>query len=127
MSSDYIYLIRTREFIQLNQPVYKIGRTRQPNFNRLKQYPKGSEVIDWLSCFNCVITENILIKEFKLHFKHRPDLGNEYFEGNVIDMSNLLTNIRKNSFNNVIIDNDGNKYKIIDDNDSMEDEDSMDD
>jgi hypothetical protein len=127
MSSDYIYLIRTREFIQLNQPVYKIGRTKQPNFNRLKQYPKGSEVIDWLSCFNCIITENILIKEFKQHFKHRPDLGNEYFEGNVIDMSNLLTNIRKNSFNNVIIDNNGNKYKIIEANDSMDDEDSMDD
>ena len=127
MSSDYIYLIRTREFIQLNQPVYKIGRTKQPNFNRLKQYPKGSEVIDWLSCFNCIITEKILIKEFKQHFKHRPDLGNEYFEGNVIDMSNLLTNIRKNSFNNVIIDNGGNKYKIIEANDNMDDEDSMDD
>lgn len=29
MSNQYIYLIREREFIRLNENVFKIGKTRQ--------------------------------------------------------------------------------------------------
>ena len=117
---DYIYLLQTREFIQLKQPVYKIGRTTQVNFERFKQYPKGSLLYQQLYCFNCIETEGILIKLFKKHFTHRKDIGNEYFEGNLIEMLRLVSEICMKSLENVTIEDDI-KYKVIDMDDSMND------
>jgi len=42
---EYIYLIREREFIKTNEPIYKIGKTKQPCLNRLYNYPKGTALI----------------------------------------------------------------------------------
>ncbi len=41
MDIEYIYLIQEREFINSKQPIYKIGRTKQNNYKRFEQYPKG--------------------------------------------------------------------------------------
>ena len=117
---DYIYLLQTREFIQLKEPVYKIGRTTQLNYERFKQYPKGSILYQQQYCFNCIETEGILIKIFKETFKHRKDIGNEYFEGNLIDMLRILSIVCMKSLENVYIE-DNIKYKIKDNNDSMDD------
>ena len=78
---QYVYLIREREFIQSGKPVYKIGKTKQPNFSRFKQYPKGSVIIHHSASFNCDTCENEIIKLFKTKYKQRTDIGREYFEG----------------------------------------------
>jgi|688.fasta_scaffold130728_2 hypothetical protein len=120
---EYIYILQTREFIQLKQPVYKIGRTAQLNYDRFKQYPKGSILYQQSYCFNCLETENILIEEFKKLFKHRKDIGREYFEGDLLSMIRLLSEACTNSLKNVVLNDDKSKYRIVDNtDDSMEDE-----
>ena len=90
MKSNTIYLLQTREFIQLKQPVYKIGRTNQLIENRFKQYPKGSQLLHSNICYNSVNTETILLRYFKEQFKHRPDIGKEYFEGDPTKMIKII-------------------------------------
>ena len=79
--AEFIYLIREREFIRLNENTYKIGRTKQEPNKRLSGYPKNSEVIVFIRVFDCDIMETTLIKVFKKKFIHRKDYGREYFEG----------------------------------------------
>jgi hypothetical protein len=38
---QYIYLLQTREFINSNLPVYKVGKTKQLNNLRFNSYPKN--------------------------------------------------------------------------------------
>ena len=64
----YIYLLQEREFIKTKENIYKLGKTKQENLKRLKQYSKGSELIIQLQCENCDIIEKnliiIIIKQF---------------------------------------------------------------
>ena len=64
----YIYLLQEREFIKTKENIYKLGKTKQENLKRLKQYSKGSELIIQLQCENCDINEKnliiIIIKQF---------------------------------------------------------------
>jgi hypothetical protein len=83
---QYIYLLQEREFIRLNENVYKIGKTKQENVERLKSYPKGSSLVIMLECVNCDKAEHSLINIFKSKFRQRTDIGTEYFEGNKIKM-----------------------------------------
>lgn len=83
MSSNYIYLIQEREFFVSKQNVYKIGKTKQDNMKRVAQYPKGSRLILYIECKDCDKTEIQLINDFITKYKHRTDIGNEYFEGDV--------------------------------------------
>lgn len=83
---QYIYLLREREFISLNQNVYKIGKTKQENLQRFHQYPRGSELLLQHSCDNCDALEVQLIREFKIKYIHRREFGNEYFEGDCKEM-----------------------------------------
>jgi hypothetical protein len=82
MELQYVYLIQEREFVQSGKPIFKIGKTKQPNFARLNQYPKGSVVIHHSACFNCDECEKEIITFFKLKYHQRSDIGSEYFEGN---------------------------------------------
>lgn len=75
----YIYLLQEREFVNNNTNIYKLGKSRQENLGRFKQYPKGSKLIMQLQCKNCDNTEKALIKKFKEWFKQRTDIGTEYF------------------------------------------------
>jgi len=77
-----IYIIICREFIRLNEPVYKIGKTRSIE-KRAKQYPKGSRVLfseivpDMHVCELDVLSslrENPNVQE-------RREYGSEYFHG----------------------------------------------
>ena len=90
--TEYIYLLQEREFIITNQNVYKLGKTRQDNLQRFKQYPKGSKLLLQHICNNCDMLEKKLISDFKNKYKHRKDLGNEYFEGDYNDMINDIHN-----------------------------------
>ena len=99
--TDYIYLLQEREFINTNQNVYKLGRTRQNNLQRFKQYPKGSKLLLQQICNDCYTLEKKLISDFKNKYKYRKELGNEYFEGDYNDMIkdiyNKITNHNENT------------------------------
>lgn len=84
--NNYIYLIQTREFKNMNQNVYKIGKTKQDNLTRINQYPKGSQLLLQQICHNCDILESLIIKEFRDKYIHRKDIGNEYFQGCYYEM-----------------------------------------
>lgn len=90
MTSGYIYLIREREFVRLGELVYKIGKSKQKNCRRLSSYPKNSELITVIKKQNVDIAEQDLIREFKSLFTHKPEYGNEYFEGDEEKMTALI-------------------------------------
>ena len=101
--SNYIYLIQEREFIKTNENIYKIGKSTQENNTRIKQYPKGSKLLFQMICENCHNIEKILIKKFKDNFKLRKDIGNEYFEGDIKNMIDIIFYIITNN-NTVSLD-----------------------
>jgi hypothetical protein len=101
--TNYIYLIKLREFIKTNENIYKIGRTSQNGLKRINQYPKGSELILFRKCIDCIKLEAELIKKFKLKYKHQPIYGNEYFEGNEIDIVKDINKIIDEEINNELI------------------------
>ncbi len=95
--SNYIYLLREREFIKTGEHVYKIGKTTQNGLGRFKNYPKGSELILHIKCADCHTSEKHLIEVFKEKYIRRSDIGLEYFEGNYLlmidDITKYLANI----------------------------------
>jgi hypothetical protein len=114
-SPQYIYLLQEREFIKTKENIYKIGKTTQPNNERLKQYPKGSSLLLQSICSDCHNIEKNLIKIFKNKFKQRIDIGTEYFEGDykqmicyINDIINLecISNISDDEISNSISDID---------------------
>jgi hypothetical protein len=92
-NTNYIYLLILREFIRTNENIYKIGRTSQNGMKRITQYPKGSQLIIFRKCIDCIKIESELIKEFKIKYIHKPEYGNEYFQGNELDMIKDINNI----------------------------------
>ena len=86
MKLQYIYLIQLREFMKSGEPIFKVGRTHQENFKRFYQYPKGSIILFQIICKDCNKIENKIIIHFKEKYIFRKDIGNEYFEGNFINM-----------------------------------------
>ena len=79
----YIYLVRTREFKSLGEPIYKVGRTSQcpdTRITRLHKYTKGSEIYLILQChINDVgLIEKDILEQFCLKWNPGPD-GSEDF------------------------------------------------
>ena len=105
--SEYIYLLQEREFITTKQNIYKLGKTKQENLQRFKQYPKGSKLILQQVCYDCDMLEIQLIREFKNKYIHRRDIGNEYFEG---DYNEMVKDIY-NKITNHVISNEDNNFK----------------
>lgn len=100
-SVNYIYLLIEREFISLKQPIYKLGRTSQSNNLRLKHYPKGSILLLQMLCDNSIEIENLLIRWFKIKYIHKPDIGNEYFEGDYKKMIQDIYEVCFKSLDNI--------------------------
>lgn len=124
MIVNYIYLLQEREFIRLNEQVYKIGKTSQHNLKRFNQYPKSSKLLIHITCNNCDMLEKKLIKLFKKTYIHKKEYGNEYFQGDLkkmiqdiveavlneeIEIDDEINDITKKFTSNVIISR--NKYK----------------
>ena len=87
---DVIYIIHEREFVNSNKPIYKIGKTT--NFkNRMRDYPKGSNIKMVYPCKDVDKTEKDLIGIFDNFFNKREDIGAEYYQGNLGDMRNLIS------------------------------------
>jgi len=91
MEEHTIYLIKTAKAIDNNESVFKIGKTRQPDFKRFSKYPKGTKFVAQFRCNNCHIMENRLLEIFNTEFIRRRDYGYEYFEGDVSKMTTIIT------------------------------------
>lgn len=79
----YIYLVRTREFKSLGEPIYKVGRTSQcpdTRITRLHKYTKGSEIYLILQCHvnDVGLIEKDILEQFCLKWNPGPD-GSEDF------------------------------------------------
>jgi hypothetical protein len=97
---NYIYLLQEREFINTNQSIYKIGKTKCENLSRFCQYPKGSLLILQTLCYeDCDNVEKKIISLFISKYIQRTDIGREYFEGNVEEMENDIFLLSKNKEN----------------------------
>lgn len=92
MNTGYIYIVHTREFINLNKNIYKIGRTKNI-LNRIKNYPKGSEYLFVTTSFDEIAREKEIINCFKLNFIQKKEFGTEYFEGDIYKMIFLIKKI----------------------------------
>ena len=80
MTEHYVYLFHTKEFVDSKEPVYKIGKSTKPNFERFQQYAEGTRFHFQMSCHNCHDLENKIIALFKT--KYELHCGREYFKGN---------------------------------------------
>ena len=99
LMDSYIYLIQEREFIKTKEPIYKIGKSRKEAMKRVNQYPKGSVCLLHVLCKDCDKAEKALINLFKNKHQHMPDIGNEYFKGNVNEMmDDIYINIKNNNY-----------------------------
>ena len=80
--NQYIYIIQEREFIRLNEPTYKIGKTTK-RMKRFNTYPKGSVVKLFLEVKDCNKFENKMIKLFdeKYYCQSNSEL---YSNGDII-------------------------------------------
>ncbi len=90
---QYVYLIRERTAVVSNQPIYKIGKTTQKNFDRFKGYGKGYEVYLHIACNDCHTTETAIIEQFTNKYRRVTEYGSEYFEGNRKEMIQDICNI----------------------------------
>ena len=82
----YIYILQEREFIKTEEPIYKIGKSKQLNLGRFSQYPNGSILYFQLVVPDCDKLEKILIHKFKDKYFQRTDIGREYFQGDIFKM-----------------------------------------
>ena len=93
----YIYLLREREFVRLNEHCYKIGRTSQNPSKRFEGYPKGSEIIMYIAVDNSIIAEKNLLTFFKKEFNQKKDYGAEYFSGDKNEMIKAIIDVATKS------------------------------
>ena len=90
INTEYIYLIMEREFIESNKNIYKIGRTKQKNLDRLHQYPKQSILLFQIACIDSIVCEKNLKQIFSEIFIKHPEIGTEYFQGNPNQMIDII-------------------------------------
>lgn len=81
LQPGWIYLIKEREFIRMNENVFKIGKTKEIK-NRMPAYPRDSILYQCFYCpSNIHETERFFIRTFDEKCKQRNDIGREYYEG----------------------------------------------
>ena len=114
-----IYIVRFKEFE--DNPIYKIGMTTVSLENRIKQYPKNSELIFTIPFNEPEIVEKVLLNIFRLNFIQHIEIGNETFEGDINKMINIVVDYYKilqyteiNNINN-LEDNEKNIINKFDD------------
>jgi len=93
----YVYLLQPE--LVLNTNKYKIGCAGGNTLKRIKCYGKNSIIYITYRCNNYVELEKKLIKEFKTNYKLIQ--GNEYFEGNIINMKKSFIYIINNNEENM--------------------------
>ena len=79
--SEGMYLIHTREMVNANKDIYKIGSSIDLD-KKIKQYPNGSNILLLFTCINSKSCEKNLLKLFKERFIQKSYYGTKYFQGN---------------------------------------------
>lgn len=115
VKKHYIYLLREREFIRLNEPTYKIGRTQQNPYDRFSSYPKGTEIILYIMVDDSVSLEKQVINTFKKMYEHKKGYGNEYFSGNVSEMIKTIYSVVFKDEKTIIAKTNNENKKIKED------------
>ena len=109
--SKYIYLVREREFIKMEERIYRIGITNKPNLERFNQFPLGSALIFQMVSMECNLLEKEMIQLFKTKYIQRRDIGNSYFEGNCMEMMcDISDGIKRINEKNIF--NDDNDFIV---------------
>jgi len=90
---QFVYLIRLREQVRLNENIYKIGKTTQTPNKRLNGYPKHSELNMFIQVANCNKAEKNIIDRFDKVFNNQSQYGREYYKGDISLMRTMLFNI----------------------------------
>jgi len=87
----YVYLLRV--YPSNNVPVYKYGKTSRHFPERFKDYKQAQPIIlIVLSCRFCDILEKTTLKLIKENYVMRPDIGREYFEGDLNKIKKTVIN-----------------------------------
>ena len=94
MRGDFVYMIVEREFLRLvpTRKAFKIGKSSNL-LNRMRQYPKGSQVLTCVHVGNADAAERALLGVFDAIFKRRTDVGREYFAGDPVAMQRLFWSV----------------------------------
>jgi len=87
---EYIYIIHPIQCLNMN--IYKIGRTSNI-INRHKQYPKGSELLFTMPCYNSKVIEQEILNYLKQNvaYNQAKEYGIEYFQ---CDLNMLINDIQ---------------------------------
>lgn len=93
--SDYLYLIHLRESIKCNENIYKVGRTQTGPDKRIKNYPKGSNLIAQFCVTDAIEAEAELLKLFDSKYIQVKDYGREYYKGDKNQMKDDLYQLSK--------------------------------
>jgi hypothetical protein len=93
-NTGFLYIIQEREFINVNENIFKIGCT-QDLIKRFKQYPKNSIIKFSIIHDNYKEIERKWINVLNNNEEiiKRKDIGSEYFQCNCIILINNLINI----------------------------------
>jgi hypothetical protein len=98
---QYVYLLQTREYLNSGESIYKVGKTKELNYTRFKQYPSGSVLLFQSVCNNCDIIEQKIIKLFKTKYVNHKIAGREFFKGDlrlmISDLCHLIDNEKTNT------------------------------
>ena len=94
----YCYVIISKKYVKKynnnqfsNKNICKVGRTDENHpKDRMHTYSGKCKVLIIFYVRNSNFVEKEIIKTFKLFFKRREDLGNEYFEGNIQNINKSI-------------------------------------
>ena len=70
MKAEYVYLLQEREFIKTKENIFKVGKTKQENSKRFKQYPKDTILLLQTVCIDCDKTEKAILTAFKKYINN---------------------------------------------------------
>lgn len=80
------YMIHKREFINSGEKIIKIGLSKQNGLKHMAQCSKGSILVFQRFVTDCIACKKEIIKNFDIKFKNRPDIGRDYYEGDIDEM-----------------------------------------
>ena len=92
-TNEHVYLLREREFIRTNEPIFKIGKTTQKINRRFSGYPKNSEIYFVLKVTCCDTFETSMIRIFDQKFHQETTIGREYYRGDISHMIQTIVEI----------------------------------
>jgi hypothetical protein len=93
----YLYAIVPREFVHNGKNIVKFGRTSHGFDQRISSYPKGSLLLAVcpIKPDDIVVAETQLLLAARLMFTQSTEYGSEYFEGDRVELVDMMNKITK--------------------------------